>query len=220
MNNRDEILKQINKYKYHYKKNDISLMQDKSIFRNYPENDDDLIPTFINQLENLSGEGYFIENKEIFREIFTEVLKDINPDFCRTHKSPLLNKIKKTHTELAKYFQHIDEENIDNISFSKFEVGITTADALIARTGSVLLTSASAAGRRLSVLPPTHVVIAEKSQVVRSLEDAFRILKSVSYNWSYATVISGPSRTSDIEKQLVLGAHGPKRLIVFILNEQ
>jgi L-lactate dehydrogenase complex protein LldG len=89
---------------------------------------------------------------------------------------------------------------------------------LIARTGSILLHTVSAGGRRLSVLPPTHIVIAEEKQIVPSLDEAFNTLDHDQDIWSYATIITGPSRTSDIEKQLVLGAHGPKKLIVLIIK--
>jgi L-lactate dehydrogenase complex protein LldG len=54
---------------------------------------------------------------------------------------------------------------------------------------------------------------------VPSLDEALKKIEEADRNWSYATFITGPSRTSDIEKRLVLGAHGPKRLVTFILTE-
>lgn len=95
-------------------------------------------------------------------------------------------------------------------------VGITECDALIAQTGSVLVTSRSAGGRALSVLPPHHVVLARRSQLVGDLTDAFELLKR-KYASNYPSLISfitGPSRTGDIERILVLGAHGPRRLTI------
>jgi L-lactate dehydrogenase complex protein LldG len=96
------------------------------------------------------------------------------------------------------------------------DVGITECDALIAQTGSVLVTSASAGGRALSVLPPHHVVLARRDQVVADLPAAFALLER-KYAASYPSMISfitGPSRTGDIERILVLGAHGPRQLTV------
>ena len=94
--------------------------------------------------------------------------------------------------------------------------GITECDALVAQTGSVLLTSRSAGGRALSVLPPHHVVLARREQLLADLPEAFELLKTryaASYP-SFITFITGPSRTGDIERILVLGAHGPKKLTI------
>jgi L-lactate dehydrogenase complex protein LldG len=97
------------------------------------------------------------------------------------------------------------------------DVGITECDALVAQTGSVLVTSQSAGGRALSVLPPHHVVLARYDQLVPDLEAAFNVLHShYSDAWpSFMSFITGPSRTGDIERILVLGAHGPKRLTIY-----
>jgi L-lactate dehydrogenase complex protein LldG len=98
-------------------------------------------------------------------------------------------------------------------------VGITECDALIAQTGSVLVTSRSAGGRALSVLPPHHVVLARRDQLIADLPDAFALLKK-KYEGNYPSFISfitGPSRTGDIERILVLGAHGPRKLTIFLL---
>lgn len=98
-------------------------------------------------------------------------------------------------------------------------VGITGCDALIAQTGSVLVSAPSAGGRALSVLPPHHVVIARKDQLVPDLSVAFaRLKESYSGKWpSFISLITGPSRTGDIERILVLGAHGPRKLTVFLV---
>lgn len=97
------------------------------------------------------------------------------------------------------------------------DAGITECDALIAQTGSVLVTNRSAGGRALSVLPPHHVVLARREQLLRDLPAAFELLKK-KYSANYPSMISfitGPSRTGDIERILVLGAHGPKKLTIF-----
>jgi L-lactate dehydrogenase complex protein LldG len=99
------------------------------------------------------------------------------------------------------------------------EAGITACDALVAQTGSILLTSASAGGRALSVLPPHHVVIARANQIVPDLSDALRQARQrYAPHWpSCLSFITGPSRTGDIERILVLGAHGPKKLSVLLI---
>ena len=96
------------------------------------------------------------------------------------------------------------------------DAGISVCDALVAQTGTIVLTSRTGGGRALSVLPPHHVVLAESKQMVRDLPAAFALLKKrFGENFpSMMTLITGPSRTGDIERILVLGAHGPKKLTV------
>ncbi len=98
------------------------------------------------------------------------------------------------------------------------DVGISGCDALISQTGGILVTATSAGGRALSVLPPHHVVIASADQLVGDLSDAFAVLRE-KYGTipAFASFITGPSRTGDIERILVLGAHGPKKLTVLLL---
>jgi L-lactate dehydrogenase complex protein LldG len=105
--------------------------------------------------------------------------------------------------------------NVNELESS--DAGITECDALVAQTGSVLVTNLSAGGRALSVLPPHHVVLARREQLLRDLPAAFELLKK-KYAGNYPSMISfitGPSRTGDIERILVLGAHGPKKLTIF-----
>jgi L-lactate dehydrogenase complex protein LldG len=99
------------------------------------------------------------------------------------------------------------------------DAGVTSCDALIAQTGSVLLTSASAGGRALSILPPHHVVIATVNQLLPDLSEAYALVhERYASKWpSIMCIITGPSRTGDIERILVLGAHGPKELTVLLI---
>jgi len=99
----------------------------------------------------------------------------------------------------------------------KSQATITLADALIAQTGSVFV-SASCGGRGASVVAPAHIVYAFAKQLVPDLVTALRNATAdgrLDKN-SYACVISGSSRTADIEKILVQGAHGPMRLVVIL----
>jgi L-lactate dehydrogenase complex protein LldG len=96
------------------------------------------------------------------------------------------------------------------------DAALTECEALVAQTGSVLVSAPSAGGRALSVLPPHHVVLARCEQLVADLPAAFELLLQ-KYAANYPSMISfitGPSRTGDIERILVLGAHGPKKLTI------
>jgi L-lactate dehydrogenase complex protein LldG len=112
------------------------------------------------------------------------------------------------------------QSNLSGKDLADIDLGITGCDNLVARTGSVILTTRSGYGRALSVLPPAHLVVARRSQLIPDLDDAYQLLKErYDTSWpSMMTIITGPSRTADIEKILVLGAHGPKKLFVLLLD--
>jgi len=100
-------------------------------------------------------------------------------------------------------------------------VGLTSCEALVARTGSLVVAPATASGRRLSIYPDQHIVLARPSQVVAEIGDALRAAQA-RYGYELPSMLSlttGPSRTADIEKTLVLGAHGPRRLTLFLLED-
>jgi L-lactate dehydrogenase complex protein LldG len=106
--------------------------------------------------------------------------------------------------------------------FDQADAGFTLCEALIARNGSILLSNANMAGRRLSIYPPVHIVLAYTSQLVADIKDGMKLVKT-KYGRSIPSmlsVVSGPSRTADIEKTLVLGAHGPKELFVFLMEDK
>ena len=102
------------------------------------------------------------------------------------------------------------------------EVGITTCEAIIARTGSIIVSSGNHNTRSLSVFPPIHIVVAHFDHLFFDLDNAFKYLREKYINRfpSMISIISGPSRTADIEKTLVLGAHGPKSIYCFLINEK
>lgn len=108
------------------------------------------------------------------------------------------------------------DEGYDVNELEACDAGITGCDVLVAQTGSVVVTSRSAGGRALSVLPPHHVVLARREQLVPDLPAAFACLKEKygSAYPSFISLITGPSRTGDIERILVLGAHGPRKLTI------
>lgn len=105
--------------------------------------------------------------------------------------------------------------------FEQAEVGFTLCEALIARNGSIIISNANKGGRRLSIYPPVHIVLAYTSQLVMDVKDGLNLIKQ-KYGAQVPSMISfitGPSRTADIEKTLVLGAHGPKEVFVFMLDD-
>jgi L-lactate dehydrogenase complex protein LldG len=103
-------------------------------------------------------------------------------------------------------------------SLQQLSVGITGCEFLIARLGSIMVSSKTS--RRLNVYPEIHVVIAYANQLVDDLKDAFVAVqaKYAGKLPSMLSVVTGPSRTADIEKTLVMGAHGPRELFVILVE--
>ena len=100
------------------------------------------------------------------------------------------------------------------------DAAITGCEYLIARTGSIVLSTAQQSGRTVSVYAPVHICIAYTNQLVYNIEDALALLQSKYQNNlpSLITLATGPSRTADIEKTLVTGVHGPKEVFCFLVE--
>jgi L-lactate utilization protein LutC len=98
------------------------------------------------------------------------------------------------------------------------EVGITSADYALADTGSLVIFTESNESRLLSLLPPCHIAVIEASRIVPSLDDVFRLHPLPGAESSAMIVITGPSRTADIEMRLVRGVHGPGEIHVILVE--
>lgn len=127
--------------------------------------------------------------------------------YCRE----IILKEKLSAQGFAQQYYH-DLKNCD--------VALTYCEALIARTGSMLLSSAGESGRTVSVYAPVHICIAYTNQLVFDVKDAISLVRGKYKNNlpSQLSIASGPSRTADIEKTLVTGVHGPKEVFCFLID--
>jgi L-lactate dehydrogenase complex protein LldG len=98
------------------------------------------------------------------------------------------------------------------------DASITGCAHLVARTGSIVLSTAAQSGRTASVYAPIHICIAFTNQLVYDLKDALQQLREKPMP-SFVSFASGPSRTADIEKTLVTGVHGPKEVYCFLVDQ-
>lgn len=111
-------------------------------------------------------------------------------------------------------------ERLVKTDLANCNVAITGCESLVARTGTIVLSSAQTSGRSTSVYAPVHICIAYTSQLVYDLKDALQAAKNKYGNNlpSLLTFATGPSRTADIEKTLVVGVHGPKEVYLFLIE--
>ena len=108
----------------------------------------------------------------------------------------------------------------DKNALEACDAGITACEAVVAQTGSILVSSRTCGGRGLSILPHVHLVVATIDQIVPTVGDALHLVRDrhAGRMPSMLSFITGPSRTGDIERILVLGAHGPKELFVVLVG--
>jgi L-lactate dehydrogenase complex protein LldG len=164
--------------------------------------------------------GNFVAAKGEF--IYCEDLADFESSIAALVKSRGLEKIfvweKDLEEMLIKAKVPVTGHEED---FLNANIGITGCENLIARTGSLLVSSWNSGGRRLGIYPPVHIVIAYSSQIVEDIKDGLSAVRQKYKDAmpSMISLITGPSRTSDIEKTLVMGAHGPRELILFLIDE-
>ena len=135
-----------------------------------------------------------------------------------------------SHNKWEKIFYREDEmKSVFNSSLfgkpsypdlANADAAITTCEALVARTGSIIMSSAQKSGRTTSVYAEVHVCIAFTDQLVYDVKDGLQLIKEryVGRLPSLVTFATGPSRTADIEKTLVVGVHGPREVYVFLVE--
>ena len=165
---------------------------------------------FKSQLEAINGKVFIFQSEtELFNALKTQLLQfHAENVFC-------------SEPEVMKNLLQFE------IGFNEYagvvktmEVGITGCEFLVAQTGSVMVSSKQGGGRQMNVFPPVHIVIAQRNQLVSTLEEAYSLIqqKYTDGSPSQIALVTGPSRTADIEKTLVLGAHGPRELWVMIAS--
>ena len=200
---RDNILRKLNSAKGNINNPLLSRFEDKGGFV-FPE-PVHILETFVSELEEINGVAIIakdpVEAENKLASLLSE--KGIEELFCTD--DTLFN-------ELSVLPLTNDPDKLRDM-----KAGITKCEALISRSGSVMVSS-NGSGRRMNIFPPVHIVWAYSDQLVPFISDAFDKLKKKYGNDvpSQVSIVTGPSRTADIEKTLVMGAHGPKELIVVI----
>jgi L-lactate dehydrogenase complex protein LldG len=166
---------------------------------------------FAEKFTKLQGKFIFCADKnELVSQIASLIAANKWTDiFCKE------DKLKQLFFE--KFAPIISERELSNCDAS-----MTTCEALIARTGSIVMSAAQQSGRTVSVYAPIHICIAYTNQLVYDIKDGLQKIKEKYSNNipSLVTFATGPSRTADIEKTLVVGVHGPKEVYVFLVDEQ
>jgi len=206
---KEKILKQVRNALISIKENPFSGVDFKaSVYKDFEE---EPVVQFALNLNQAAGTFIYCENEKAVIENMQTLVEQQKWTNLFAVDESVLSMLKDSGLKVASNPE----------KFNHLKVGITRCDYLIARFGSIMVSSALSSGRRMFVYPETHVVIAKASQVVNELKDALNgMKKKYAGNFpSQITVITGPSRTADIEKTLVMGAHGPKELFVLMIDD-
>ena len=167
---------------------------------------------FAQEFIKVGGKFVYCSNDTEFAENLISLIKENRWGSLHCLDQPLQGLLEKFNISFT-----VDEENLMNM-----KIGLTRCEYLVARLGSVMVSSAHDSGRRMNVFPEIHLVYARVSQLVPDIKDALLGMKE-RYGRdlpSMINLVTGPSRTADIEKTLVMGAHGPKALYVFLVDDQ
>ncbi len=164
---------------------------------------------FAEQFTKLQGKFIYCINQQEFAFQLSSLVKkkDWQKVYCVEEKL-----IAPVAAQLADRLVKTDLANCD--------VSITGCESLVARTGTIVMSSAQTSGRTVSVYAPIHICIAYTNQLVYDLKDALQAAKD-KYGSNFPSLVTfatGPSRTADIEKTLVVGVHGPKEVYLFLIE--
>jgi len=184
----------------------------------------DPVQRFHDELIGLGGWFHPVADTESCVAKVVELIQGKSSRRVLLGKGPVIDPL-----DLLKRLQDIGIEviSVDELtpescreSFFAAYLGISGVDYLVAETGTVVLHSAPEQPRSLSLLPPVHIAIAERKQLVPDLFDLFPSsnMEQSPTLPSCITFITGPSKTGDIELRLVTGVHGPGEIHVILID--
>jgi L-lactate dehydrogenase complex protein LldG len=195
----------------------------------------DPVQRFCQELAAAGGKGYVAEDREAVVHTIQSILQAHNARKILLSRGGVIDRlgIPAKLKELG-----LDVKTLDDIQaplsscgrgvggegrddFFAAEIGITNVHRLIAETGTVVMATKPDEPRSASLLPPVHIALADRSQLLPDLFDLFDLFSPVATLSkttppSCLTLITGPSKTGDIELKLVTGVHGPGEIHVVL----
>lgn len=177
-----------------------------------------LLDRFVEEILLVQGEPFRCGSIDEARTKLAELIEQLGWESVGAMDRPLCRELVEG-LEIGSLVW--DPAEGDARQMADLSVGLVSADFLLADTGSCVVSCQSASDRMLCYLPPACVVVARAETVCEhmpALWDRIVPLATDSDRRGEHVIITGPSRTADIEKILILGVHGPKRLVVFLID--
>lgn len=168
---------------------------------NYDQHYEDVVEKYIEVLRFIGGEAHLVDSMD-------QVISIVKGSFSHAKR---IVATDDAFNDLAE----INPDVADSHDYADVDLFITTSSLAVAENGAVWVKDDELPSRALPFISQQIAVIIKKESIVATMHDAYDIIGNVDYG--YAAFIAGPSKTADIAQSLVLGAHGPKTMTVFIL---
>jgi L-lactate dehydrogenase complex protein LldG len=177
--------------------------------------DTDLVTLFARNATGAKMHVHVAEQSEVTRSLVAHLGSAGHRSALLT-RSPLFDRLGLLEAVRAAGIdaRYWDESTLD--ASYEVDVGITDVWAAVAETGSLVVRSSARHGRAVSLVPPHHVAVVERAQIVPDLIDLMHKIDAAGTG-SGVVIITGPSKTADIEMNLVVGVHGPGSVEVFLI---
>ena len=178
---------------------------------------DDPPARFVEEVNSVGGQGQLVADWNGARDALAELLDRYAPTSALCWRHPVLEKLNVAELLTSKGIERIDYDSLSRLPPGEQRermlaagIGISSTTLAVAETGSLALASGSGSERVASLLPPVHVAIVGTDQIVADLFDLFAVMQNsagdMPSNW---TLVTGPSKTGDLELKLTTGVHGP-----------
>jgi len=179
--------------------------------------DQSLVEVFKESLEAVDGHCIVVQNESEVVQALTSTIAALQQTHLRARRIAISDD-----SDVARLIQLTDLE-VEELAVTPsasdvfaFDVGISRVQAAIAETGTLLLDSSRERHRLVSLVPPVHIAIVDANQIVATLGEALALLRQTEQVSPIVTLVTGPSRTADIELTLAIGVHGPQELYVIV----
>jgi L-lactate dehydrogenase complex protein LldG len=171
------------------------------------------VQLFVQNLEKLAGKAFVVPNPDAVPPIVEKLLEGkqavaSNAPFLKSCRLEAFSQIRGGFT---------DREAL-RTACAAADLGITSADYALAETGSLVMLSSAEEARLISLLPPAHLAIIPRSRLLANLDELLATIPKPAAQTSSMVLITGPSRTADIEQILIRGVHGPGEVIVIVVE--
>ncbi len=171
----------------------------------------DLVERFIDELERVAGKAQRARSEENALELALKILRDHHAQAVALAQVSLAQSLEGK-------LRRAGYELVTGREIARADVGISGADLAVAETGSLLI-GHDGVSELVAALPPVHIALIDSDQIVATLDEAFafcqRELERAPRDF---VLVTGPSRTADIELTPVIGVHGPQELFVIVIS--
>jgi len=172
------------------------------------------LQTFVQRFEKLAGRALVVPDTA---SVVPQLSALLNGKHVVASNAPYLEACGIT--DLSQVKSGFTDREALRDACAAADIGITSSDYALAETGTLVMLSSKQEARLISLLPPVHVAVVPRSRIVANLDELLRLLPKPAEQTSSMVLITGPSRTADIEQILVRGVHGPGEIYAVIVDD-